>query len=99
MGVTSCKYAGSTQILSAKAKLDPILPPPTNGAPNKLSRGRGEGDATIVNMSHTYNMSRVSAPTRPFLNRRRSIDEKYFGANSKDSMEDFLDQMNEEMRL
>ena len=52
-----------------------------------------------MNMSHTYNMSRVSAPTRPFLNRRRSIDEKYFGANSKDSMEDFLDQMNEEMRL
>jgi hypothetical protein len=49
-------------------------------------------------MSHT-NISRVSASTRPFLNRRRSIDNKFFGANPKDSMEDYLDQMNEEMRL
>ena len=49
-------------------------------------------------MSHT-NISRVSAATRPFLNRRRSIDNKFLGANPKDSIEDFLDQMNEEMRL
>ena len=55
-------------------------------------------DATVANMSHS-NMSRVSAATRPYLNRRRSIDDKFFGMtlNKKDSIEEFLNQMDEEM--
>jgi hypothetical protein len=54
-------------------------------------------EATVANLSNTMNTSKVSAHSRPNLQRRRSLNESNLkGLIKKSSIENFLNHIEEE---